>query len=193
MPISLEGRHVLAFCGASLVGKSTVARGLATMLDIPYVSFGDYVRTVARRLKGRTATRKELQDIGQELVDSDPHNFCQDVLAKISIPKNGPLVVDGLRHSRIFAELRTILPGFTIHLIFLEADRETRIIRGENIAESELMRMDSHEVEKDQEWLRSHADIVVNATANPDDILDVIGSWVSEINAKKTVASEVGG
>lgn len=191
MPISLEGRHALAFCGASRVGKSTIARELAQMLGSPYVSFGDHVRRVAATVKGRTATREELQDIGQELVDRDLHRFCLDVFAGIHIPHNGPVIVDGLRHARVVSELHTILLGFRIHLIFLEADRATRILRGEGITESELLRMDSHGIEKDLQWLKSHADILVNATGNPIEVLSAIELWVRKLNSDETVRGEV--
>lgn len=191
MSISLEGRHVLAFCGASRVGKSTVARELARMLGSPYVSFGDYVRTVARKLKGRIATREELQDIGQGLVDSDPQRFCLEVLGNLAIPANGPLVVDGLRHRRIVSELHTLLPTFLIHIIFLEADHDTRMSRGEAIRRKDLMRIDSHDVEKDLHWLKSHADLVIDSTIDLGDILSRMESWIKTLNVSKTVGNEV--
>jgi hypothetical protein len=161
------------------------------MLGSPYVSFGDHVRTVALRLTGRKATREELQNIGQGLVDSDPHKFCTEVLANLPTPTDGPFVIDGLRHRRIVSELHTILPTFRIHIIFLEADHDTRMSRGEGIGRNELLRIDSHEVEKDLQWLKSHADLIVDSTSDLGEILFVIASWVKKLNASRTVGNEV--
>ena len=59
--------QVIAIAGGIGSGKSTIARALADYFKCPIASFGDYVRGVAE-LRGREANRRELQEIGEQLL-----------------------------------------------------------------------------------------------------------------------------
>ena len=59
-----EMKAAIVICGRIGSGKSTVSAMLASDLSIQVVSFGDYVRQMARR-GGRPDTRSALQNFGR--------------------------------------------------------------------------------------------------------------------------------
>ena len=74
--------HVaLGFSGKIGSGKTTISEYVANLLSWPKVSFGDYVREIARQQK-TDLSRSALQTIGASLVEQDCEGFCRSVLAK---------------------------------------------------------------------------------------------------------------
>jgi hypothetical protein len=60
-------------------GKSSVTQTLANALRWPRASFGDYVRARVAERGGDPSSRKELQNLGQTLVEADPSGFAAAV------------------------------------------------------------------------------------------------------------------
>jgi bifunctional DNA-binding transcriptional regulator/antitoxin component of YhaV-PrlF toxin-antitoxin module len=137
--------------GASGSGTSVIAARAASILGWPLASFGNYVRAEAAR-RGLNLVRRELQDVGMDLV-RDPSSFCRAVVAQSRWRPGQSIIVDGLRHSGILDELKRVLHSCQIVQIMLLADdgsRETRLReQGELTNQIMLFNIDSHPVEKE--------------------------------------------
>src|SRR5437867_2887144 len=88
---------VVYFAAPIKAGKTKVSTTLALRLHAPRVSFGDYLRSLARE-KELEVTREVLQDLGDHLVNQDVLAFCEDVLRQHPWQPGRPLIVDGVRH-----------------------------------------------------------------------------------------------
>ena len=96
---------VVAFAGAIGSGKTALSKRVAELLHWPFVSFGDYIREVARQNGQDQKDRSVLQKLGQSLVMTDVDRFVSAVLDSVDWRKEGNLIVDGLRH----VEVRLVL------------------------------------------------------------------------------------
>ncbi|GAP96587.1 AAA family ATPase [Leptolyngbya sp. NIES-2104] len=119
---------VLAFSGSIASGKSTLSEELAKVLQWSRVSFGDYVRSVARS-QGLTESREVLQAIGADLVERDLEGFCRAVLAQAGWQVGQPIIIDGIRHVKALDSLRKIVAPMKLYLIFVAVDEATRSVR----------------------------------------------------------------
>jgi len=173
---------IIVFGGSSQTGKTTLARMLADLLRCKFVSFGDYVRGEARRRGVLSPTRKNLQDLGQELVQVDVMSFCREVLKTVSFYPGEGLVVDGLRHKEAFQAISDLSSGQSIKLIYLYAPVEVRNARNGNQGGSfDLQNIDAHEVESQTNFqIRDMADLAVDASRDANEVFAQIASWVRD-------------
>jgi adenylate kinase family enzyme len=170
--------EIVALCGPSRSGKSTLARHLAEKTGAAFISFGEFVRSeFAQSAPGVLPTRRELQDFGQSLVSSDPKGFLERALSAQPAPPRAVLVLDGLRHVRLLVLLREQYPESKIRVIFVEAGLHERAQRSYPITVEELSRSDSHEVEDDASRLRNQADLVVPTEVGQAQSLELLDSW----------------
>lgn len=169
---------VLTFSGKIGSGKSSISAAVAQVLHLPLVSFGGYVRKQAQ-LQQLEPTRKQLQDLGESLLQTDAQGFCAAVLAQAP-SQNAGLVVDGIRHESVLQILRQlVLPQrlIHIHLTLDEALRTERVTQrqGAIIDEEEQRRIISHPTETQVvDVLPSLADIIV-------DSVDELDNTVSQV------------
>ena len=115
---------VIGFSGRIASGKSTLSVAVANALQVPRVSFGDYVRHLAEYMGLDMDERSILQDIGR-LLAQHPREFCGKVLAQADYQPGQPLVIDGIRHLEIVDELRVQIAPAELKLIFVEAEERT--------------------------------------------------------------------
>lgn len=94
----------IAFSGSIASGKSTIAAAVAEALHWPCVSFGNYVRFVARS-QGLVESREVLQAIGADLVEKDVAEFARAVLAQADWRPGQSIVIDGIRHVTVLDHL----------------------------------------------------------------------------------------
>jgi dephospho-CoA kinase len=179
----MKGSIVLGFAGKIASGKSAVSRKVADALGWPYVSFGNYVRTIARQ-RGLDESRRTLQNIGASLVSDNFEQFCWSVLGQADWNPGQPLVIDGVRHIEIVETLRRIISPSTLRIIYIEVDedvRETRLSE-EGIWDSEqLRRIETHSTEVQvQSVLPETADLIVDGNKSVDILVDGILAWVSQ-------------
>src|SRR5437764_382109 len=116
---------VLAVSGKIASGKSTLASTFANEVGWPYVSFGDYVRQIARQ-RGLEDTREVLQEIGDELIRQNLEGFCRSVLAQADWKPGQPLVIDGVRHFEVDDLLRRMVGPSKYVLTYVSVDDQTR-------------------------------------------------------------------
>lgn len=159
--------------GALGSGKSTLASALARALDGRAVSFGSYVAHLADPAGGVTP-RTVLQDLGEELVRTDPTAFVTDFLAWAGVDAGQPLIVDGVRHVSVDRELRrwASLSGRPYVAVSVSATPLQRAARRADGDLEVLAILDGHPVELEAESLSAEADV---AAPSGWDIGSVVG------------------
>lgn len=149
---------VIGISGKIASGKSTIADLISENRAIPIVRFGDYVRKIALE-NGISVSRAALQDLGQELVDTQLREFCFNVLFSSGWRKDTSLVIDGIRHVQVYNMIKELIYPLPIHLIFVTV---SDVIRANRLT-SDPNRLDHHKTEYDViHTLKSVADTVIN-------------------------------
>jgi dephospho-CoA kinase len=174
---------VVEFAGAIGSGKTTLSRAVSQAQGWPFVSFGDYVREVART-QGYDESRKALQEVGASLIEDGWHRFCQAVLAQARWSPGESLVIDGVRHVEVLHSLRTLVAPSDLRLVFIDIDEPTREarLRAEGLIDREqLSRIESHSTETQVRIsLPTLADLTVLGSRPEREILDIVLSWIRE-------------
>jgi cytidylate kinase len=140
---------VVGIVGKIRSGKSSLSRSLADELKWPFVSFGDQVRSVAHQ-RGLDNSREVLQEVGENLVETEPRKFCEAVLAQADWQPGQSLIVDGIRHLKIVEILRDFVRPSVLRLIYVKtADdvRESRLAT-EICGRQDLERIEHHSTEE---------------------------------------------
>ena len=175
-------KFALVFCGRIAGGKSTSSEYVKSNYGMIGVSFGGYVRHLAKTY-GFAETRDNLQNIG-DLIRAliDERTFLQNTLDLYDIKPDDLVVFDGVRHVETLNAIRNM--GNTV-AIYLEADPIVRYERynsrdNSNLSFSDFMAIDGHHVESDIHNLRLIC----------DEIWDVSNDSESEVNYKIDAALE---
>lgn len=183
---------VLCFAAPIEAGKTQISTAVAERLNAPRVSFGDYLRGVARAL-GTELTREALQVLGEEMVTRNVRSFCQKVLGQQPWEPGKPLIIDGVRHLEELDALGDMLAPARLWLIYINVDRTTQAKR---------LKVDSLPHEKTLEELEQHptelqvrsklpdrASLVLDGTRDPN----LLTAQVLEFLASKNGADEARG
>jgi len=167
---------VVGLAGLIGSGKSSVALGLASILECPIASFGTYVRSIAEQF-GKPDSREVLQRIGENLLVS-PGELTRKVLESSGWDHKKSLVVDGVRNSSVVTALRQEVAPLRFILVYLEVSEEVRrnrLAERDKLSVRDLERFDLHSTERDVPTLvRSLADIVLAADRQIKDTVDVL-------------------
>ena len=110
---------IVCFSGKIGSGKSSVSKAVAQSIGCQRAGFGDYLRKLILLAGGDPESRRELQDLGQTLVQNDLSEFCEGLLSDIKYQTGTDLVIDGIRHVKIYDELATILLPAKVILLSL--------------------------------------------------------------------------
>jgi dephospho-CoA kinase len=173
---------VLGFAGSIASGKSTLSIAVASALGWQRVSFGDYVRTVARN-QGLGDSREVLQAVGASLINQGQEQFCKAILAQSNWEAGQPLIVDGIRHAEIVPIMRQIVDPWDFRLVYIvvnEPIREARLLeRGLNDRQ-QWQQFEAHSTESQvQALLPEMADLTLDSTRKIEDLVLEIVTWVS--------------
>ncbi len=141
---------IIGLSGKTGSGKTTLASALSQHLGGSIAAFGEYVRQLAMDA-GKPITRSSLQDIGCTAVQSDPVFFVDGFLEWARPAPNLPLIIDGIRHASVDAQLRLWAsrhkkPYRAIMVSASDNIRAARRTAGDMVA---LARLDSHLVEQE--------------------------------------------
>lgn len=168
---------IIALCGPSKSGKTTLGKKLARALCFPFVSFGDCVRKEANRRGIKSPSPKQLQDLGSELVATDLCSFCRSVVEDGGFVVGGGLVIDGVRHVSALSALRDLIPRQPFKLVYIVASLDERVRRS-SLDAQELTKLDSHPVESELHQLKSKADLVLDSSSPHQDSFSALLNWV---------------
>jgi len=168
---------IFLFSGSSRSGKTTLGKRLAQDLCLPFASFGDFVRKVAKQRGLSDPSREELQVTGLSLAMTDMPAFCRAILEEGGFVHGQGLVIDGIRHFSAVSTLRALIPDQPIKLVYLESSAEDRVERS-SLSRSQLRMLDSHPVESEAVEMRNIADFVLNTSGSVDDSFSRLRTWV---------------
>ncbi len=149
---------VLALAGKIASGKSRLAVDFAEAVGWPHVSFGDYVRGVARE-HGLQETRDVLQEIGDKFIKENLEGFCKSVLAQADWRPGQPLVIEGVRHVEVSNLLRRLVAPSKYFLVLVSVDDQTRKarLRQEGIDDRDVVeRVETHPTEEQIKTVLPH-------------------------------------
>lgn len=162
----------IAITGHISAGKSTLIHELAARHGWSTISFGEYVRSVARQ-RSIPVDRRNLQDIGHNIFRSLGAKGFVDAVIAHSRPLSDVRLFDGVRDDAIVSALRQEHSMAVV--IFLDVPARTRYER--HLARMSLdrsvftfadfMDLEAHPIEQGTESLRSTADEVVQVTGEP--------------------------
>lgn len=172
---------IVCFSGKIGSGKSSVSKAVAQSLGCNRAGFGDYLRKLIVLAGGNPESRRELQDLGQALVQNDHSSFCEGLLSDVEYQIGADLVIDGIRHVKIYDELATTLLPARVILIHLDIGEDLRKLRAEMRGDdpSELVTATLHPVEQDtMTALSKRASAIVDAG---EDLAVVVQSCLAEI------------
>ncbi len=178
---------VLTFSGSIGSGKSTLSLSVAKALNWPYVSFGNYVRTVAL-LRGLGESREVLQEVGESLIQEGWEQFCKSVLAQTTWEPGEPLVVDGIRHVEAVEMLQLlIVPSelLLIHITLNEPTRKARLYKRSPADYAKMQSIEDHSTEVQVKGqLPQMANLIVSGERSTDDIIREILIWLQNYIAR---------
>ena len=160
-------KAAIVICGQMGSGKSTVAAFLSSELSIQVISFGDYIRYIARR-SSRPSTRSALQELGDSLYrEIGAQGLLQGALEMAGVNDDEIVIFDGVRHIEVLSEIRR-LAGKTV-AIYLDASPEERYRRrrcqgSSGLPRQEFDAIDRHSVELEVGDLADLCDFVIDAS-----------------------------
>lgn len=150
---------IIALSGKVGSGKTTLTAELASRLEWPRISFGDYVRSYAIQHQIEP-TRENLQNMGERLLAEDAKQFCNNVLNQVEWRPYGKLIIDGVRHVNVLALIKNLVEPFKLVHVHVEAEEQNRLERLEACYSfTDIQRIDSHSTELDvKDKLKQQAD-----------------------------------
>jgi dephospho-CoA kinase len=172
---------VISFTGSPQTGKSTLARMLGKHLAFKVVSCGEYVRMIAKQRSIGRPTRRELQDIGQQLVERDAVGFCRGVLALADFSPGHGLIIEGIRHQEVLQTFQTLAAPQPVKLIYLYASLATRKSRETaRTGADDLSQVDAHKVESQiNSEMKDLADLRIDTSSEVDSSFAQILNWIT--------------
>jgi len=175
---------IVGFAGKIGSGKTTISAAVAEALDWPRVSFGDYVRGVARE-RGLGESREVLQEIGASLV-KNPDEFCLSLLGQVGWKPGKNLVVDGIRHTKIMDALRRVTRPSRVFLVFVKVDervRGKRLLDDRDAGKQTAPEYEAHTTEADVKTvLPATADLMADGARPVPDLVNQIVAWIQDKN-----------
>lgn len=172
---------IVAFAGRIASGKSAVSRAVADHYAVDRVSFGDAVRTEAKRRR-LGESRTILQEVGDELVGDGWDAFCARVIGQVKWDGGRSLVVDGVRHVGAVEALRRIGGSASFVLVFIETPWERRVewLAERGVSAPAAIAADSHPNESELDDVMSQADLVVANNTDLDSVLAAVVAFVHQ-------------
>ncbi len=140
----------VVICGPIASGKSTAISYLTSEFDLKVVAFGRYVRAISKETGG-SATREELQDLGDSLLKSKgAEGLLKATLEYARIEGQDSVIVDGVRHPEVLTAIRRSCEttvAFYMYASQEERHRRYNARQPSGITFEEFLDIDSHPVE----------------------------------------------
>jgi len=159
-------------------GKSTLANSLASSLGWGHVSFGDYVREIARQ-RGSDQSREVLQQIGEELISMNVQSFSQTVISQVDWQKG--CVIDGIRHIQVLRAIKGIVRPLPTFLVFVDIDESIRRKRlhERGMTDKQIDAADQHSTEAQIGGvLKQQADILLDGSNDISELTMAVRTFI---------------
>ncbi len=175
---------IIAFSGLIATGKSELSRSVAAALRWERVSFGDYIRSMARQ-RNMDPIRRNLQTLGEAIIlEQGWDSYCHSVLKQIGWTPGQPVVLDGLRHSEALDSLKRIASPMEVVLVLLESPddvRQSRLSARDACTHDELEQLDTHSTEVQVSGiLRTLADLILDSNKPITELTSTVIDWLRE-------------
>lgn len=172
---------IVAFAGRIASGKSALSTAVAEHYAVDRVSFGDAVRTEAKR-RGLDESRATLQDLGDELIAAGWDAFCALVFDQVEWDGRSSLVVDGVRHLGAVEALRRVGGSASFLLVYVDTPWERRAewLAERGVSGPVAIAADSHPNESELDDVMSQADLVVANDADLDRVVTLVVASVDQ-------------
>lgn len=166
-------------CGHICSGKSSVIGNLSKSYGWNVISFGKYIRHLAR-IKNLPLTRDIYQTLGQEIFEKrGPHQFLQDVI-RFNQPTSTIHLFDGVRHLPMLDAIRAVYQRTFI--IYLEIDDNLRYVRFKKRSAQDdsalnyeaFLRLSQQPTERDISRIKDIADFSVNTSLPFNQVIDEV-------------------
>lgn len=157
---------VIALAGRIDSGKSSVAAALAVDFDLPVLSFGAYVRSLAPP----DPSREELQERGARLLDEiGAEGFVAALLDAHELRGADSVIWEGVRHHSVLEALRRLYAPTPVRFFFLSPPEDQRVARASADAGNakRLANWEAHSTEQVR-GLRSEAELEVSAASTEE-------------------------
>jgi cytidylate kinase/ASC-1-like (ASCH) protein len=143
--------NVLLISGKIGSGKSYWAKKIMEYHNFDYTSFSTYIKYLCQK-EGRKINRKNLQEIGENAVNCDIDKFIYFIFNCSIEKKSNTLIIDGLRHKKVFEKIKNIYHNTKI--IFVNCSEEIRKKRIEERGDLFYNEIDQHSTELEYEEIR---------------------------------------
>lgn len=158
---------IIVLSGAKGVYTSALSVVLSETLGWKRARFSDHIRAMASEQGENAEDTAVLQKIGQSLVRERPDEFVAAVLKMAGWNKGENLILDGLRHIEVFAELQRCVGDCAdvrvVHLgIADRADRADRAKRSEGFSTEDFNTYALDETERQVEEAPAFANLELN-------------------------------
>jgi dephospho-CoA kinase len=171
---------LFAFSGPIGSGKSNVSKLFAERIGAKRNSFGGTVREIATE-RGLPVGRTDLQALGAILVASERDGFCRRVVAVALNDVLSTVVIDGLRHVEILAELKRIVDPRIVRCVYVDAPLSIRLERvrlRDGLSQSELVELQRHSTEVEvEQHLRAKSDYIADNSQTVGDCVERVIEW----------------
>ncbi|MEP7377616.1 MAG: AAA family ATPase [Chitinophagaceae bacterium] len=170
-------------------GKSTLARKLSEELGIPKASFGGYLLHYCEQNNIPEDSRRDLQNLGQQMIETDPIGFLKNV---IEFTTNKPVVIlfEGVRHEVILKEISSC--SDRLASVYIDATYDQRLSRylsrekkiDTNKTESDFLIASKHQVEREVPALKDKCSLVIKSTDSQDEDYQQLKSFIQSWSGK---------
>lgn len=164
-------------CGPIASGKSTAISSLSSEFDLKVVSFGGYVRSIAKQTGGLD-TRKALQDLGEMLLKTiGAPCFLESAIRYADVKKGDSVIFDGVRHPEILAEIRRSCERSIAFYLYASQDERHRRYNARQLVGSsydEFSDIESHPVESRVSELKGVCEMVIDGSQSLGEIQNLM-------------------
>ena len=180
---------LICFSGLIGSGRTSISSAVAYRLKLDRTGFGDYLREQLSKVSEGPVTRSDLQDFGQDLVESDPKKFCKLVLNRVDFDYKRDIIVDSIRHVKIYNCLKKLVEPIECRLIYIVVDEKQQALNLSNRYRFEkILPAMHHQAELDTiKKLPKIADEKIINTGDFKSVVDqcvsVIKKWQSTVEA----------
>jgi dephospho-CoA kinase/ASC-1-like (ASCH) protein len=152
-------KYVLLISGKICSGKSYWVKRISEHFNCDHVSFSSYIKYLCQK-NNKEINRKNLQEMGTYAVASDIEKFIYYLFNCCIEIKSDTLIIDGLRHKKVFEEIKK--KYYNTKIIYIncpENIRKERIIKRDGVY---ISINDTHSTENEYDELLRLSSYIIN-------------------------------